>query len=382
MVKPPVRSSTGLQENGGIISMKVIRGKNYISFFKETTGEYLRTGILKDGVDTGGDPFMADFPELLDVGIMGHCLHGKSGLCLRAGVECYQNGLTSSAGNMTVEDFELIVKECRGKTYQIALGGCGDPDQHEDFEKILKLCRENDIVPNFTTSGLGLTDELAGLCKKYCGAVAVSWYRSEYTTKAIQCLTDKGVKTNIHYVLNTDTVREAVDRLHASISHDGDGFPENINAVIFLLHKPVGQGSHEKMIRPGDNTFWELIHFIASKESDGLPFKIGFDSCTVPALMGLSSVDEVSVDTCEGARWSAYISPDMRMIPCSFAHDRPEWSVDLREHTISEAWNSDAFERFRQVFRVTCPDCKHRGICMGGCPVVPEIVLCEERSKP
>ena len=55
---------------GGIISMKVIRGKNYISFFKEKTGEYLRTGILKDGVDTGVDPFMADFPELLDVGIM------------------------------------------------------------------------------------------------------------------------------------------------------------------------------------------------------------------------------------------------------------------------------------------------------------------------
>jgi len=36
-----------------------------------------RSGILdKDGRDTGIDPFMASFPHLLDVGIMGHCAHG------------------------------------------------------------------------------------------------------------------------------------------------------------------------------------------------------------------------------------------------------------------------------------------------------------------
>ena len=46
------------------------------------------------------DPFMAPFPELLDVGIMGHCIHGKRGLCMAAGVECYQNGMYSNLQNM------------------------------------------------------------------------------------------------------------------------------------------------------------------------------------------------------------------------------------------------------------------------------------------
>ena len=158
--------------------MRVRREKEFMSFFDEKNGNYVRTGIIKNGKDTGKDPFMASFPELLDVGIMGHCIHGKSGLCLKAGVECYQNGIEADASNMSLEDFTNLAKQCQGQTYQFALGGCGDPDQHEYFEEILKICREYGIVANFTTSGLGMTKKIAALCKQYCGAVAVSWYRS------------------------------------------------------------------------------------------------------------------------------------------------------------------------------------------------------------
>ena len=38
--------------------------------------------------------------------------------------------------------------------------------------------------------GYGMTPEIAKLCKQYCGAVAVSWYRSEYTLRAIEMLLD------------------------------------------------------------------------------------------------------------------------------------------------------------------------------------------------
>ena len=171
---------------------------------------------------------MASFPELLDVGIMGHCVHGKSGLCVKAGVECYQDGLHAAAPNMTLEDFREIVRQCRGKTYQIALGGCGDPDQHEHFAKILDACRSAGIVPNFTTSGLGLNSELAQLCKKHCGAVAVSWYRSTYTLRAIDLLFQADVITNIHYVVSNSTIEEAVTRLKER------SFPVGVNAIVFF----------------------------------------------------------------------------------------------------------------------------------------------------
>ena len=217
---------------------KIDRRNHFVSMFNPKTGFYARSGILdEDGKDTGIDPFMTSYPELIDVGVMGHCVHGSSGLCIKSGVQCYQNGLKTKHPNMTLENFKRIVDECKGKTFQLALGGRGDVDQHENCEEILAYCRENDIVPNFTSSGLGFTDQIVQLCKRYCGAVAISWYRQEHTIRAIQMLLDAGVKTNIHYVLGDNSIDEAIRRLKTN------DLPTGINAVIFLLHKPVGLGS-------------------------------------------------------------------------------------------------------------------------------------------
>ena len=351
--------------------MRIRQDKNFLSFFNENTGNYIRTGIIKNGKDTGEDPFMASFPELLDVGIMGHCTHGKSGLCIKSGVECYQDGLHSNAPNMTVADFSHIASQCSGKTFQFALGGCGDPDQHEYFRDIIEICRANKIVPNFTTSGWGLTKNLAQLCKKYCGAVAVSWYRSKYTLQAIDILLQAGVKTNIHYVLQSDTIIEALTRLKEKT------FPIGINAIVFLLHKPVGLGSAKKMIQGDNKNFQEFIQYVSS---ENLHYKIGFDSCTIPALLqNPSNMALESLDTCEAARWSAYVTSDLKLLPCSFDNQNQKWAVDLHKHTIQEAWNSTIFEDFRSNFLKACPDCEKRKLCLGGCPILPQIVLCPRK---
>lgn len=353
--------------------MKIRKEKNFISFFDEKTGNYLRTGIIEDGRDTGVDPFAASFPELLDVGIMGHCTHGQSGLCIKAGIECYQGGLHKKNDNMTLADFENIAKQCEGRTYQFALGGCGDPDQHEHFREILEICKMTGIVPNFTSSGYGITEEIAKLCSQYCGAVAISWYRSEYTLRAIKMLADAGVKTNIHYVLNKYTVDEAVERL---VSHC---FPDEINALVFLLHKPVGLGKAENMITRENKRFKELISLVNSKDTG---YKIGFDSCIVPALINnMGNINRDSLDTCEGSRWSAYISSDLKMMPCSFDNEDMRWAVDLKIHTIEEAWMSSEFEDFRSRLKMSCPECVDRHFCMGGCPIRPEIVLCVKKCN-
>ena len=57
----------------------IIHDKRYHfkSAFDTETGAYVRTGVLDvNGKDTGVDPFMASYPHLIDVGIMGHCMHG------------------------------------------------------------------------------------------------------------------------------------------------------------------------------------------------------------------------------------------------------------------------------------------------------------------
>lgn len=350
---------------------RVDRKESFVSVFDEKTGFYARSGIISNGIESCAEPFMSSFPELLDVGIMGHCVHGKTGLCAKSGVQCYQSGSVVQQPNMTIEDFEEILRQCHHDTFQIALGGRGDPDMHESFENILKLCRQYHIVPNFTTSGYGMTPEKTALCKEYCGAVAVSWYRSSYTLAAIQMLLDAGVKTNIHYVLGKNSIDEAIERLEFM------SFPAGINAVVFLLHKPIGLGTEANMLTTGDP---RVQKFFSLVDGHDFPFKIGFDSCTIPGILNFtSSIDRNTLDTCEGARWSAYISPDMKMLPCSFDNEAMRWAVDLRTHTIQEAWDSEQFENFRQHFRNACHGCPNWISCLGGCPIVPQVVLCERK---
>lgn len=292
------------------------------SMFNPKTGAYIRTGILNNsGWDTGIDPFRASFPHLIDVGVMGHCIHGKTGLCAKAGIGCYQSGLRIDQPNMTMEDFASIAQQCAGRVNQFALGGRGDPDQHEEIIEILRLCRNHNIVPNFTTSGYRLTEEIARLCKQYCGAVAVSWYRSKYTINAIQMLIAAGVKTNIHYVLGKNSINEAIRRL------EQENFPAGINSIVFLLHKPVGQGSQENVLSTSDPRVIRLYGLIDKRKRR---FKVGMDSCCVPGIVNFcNNVIPEAIDPCEGGRFSCYIGADMVMLPCSFDQSQ-KYGVSLK----------------------------------------------------
>ena len=302
-----------------------------------------------------------------------HCRHGRTGLCAKSGVQCYQNGLKTCEPNMSLEDFKKIANECKGKTFQFALGGRGDPDQHENFREILEYCRECNIVPNFTSSGLGFNEEIVKLCKEYCGAVAISWYRHEHTYKAIQMLLDAEVKTNIHYVLGNNSIDEAIERLK------NNDFPKGINAIVFLLHKPVGQGQENNVLKVSDPKVKEFFDVI---DTYNFGFKIGFDSCSISGILNFTKhIDHASIDTCEGGRWSMYITSDMIALPCSFDNQEMRWAYNIKNHTIQEAWNSEPFEKFRNHFRNSCPNCRNRMSCMGGCPIRSQIVLCNKEEK-
>ena len=106
------------------------------------------------------------------------------------------------------------------------------------------------------------------------------------------------------------------------------------------------------------------------------------DSCTVPgAINYCHTIIGESLDTCEGGRFSCYISSDMVMVPCSFDREQ-KYAVRLKDEageevsSIEDAWNSETFDAFRGIMSSACPGCKKRECCMGGCPLMPEIVLC------
>lgn len=346
---------------------------HYYSLFDSETGRGIRSNVLdENGSDTGADPFQGSFPELLDIGVMGYCEHGKSGLCLQSGVECYQNGLELAQPNMPFSNYKKLIDECRGRTFQVALGGRGDPEMHEEFEQILRYTRESGVVPNFTTSGFGLQEHMLPVIRECCGAVAVSWYRNEYTARALKLFLDAGIKTNIHYCLSNSTIDEAIDLIEQK------KYPEQINRVIFLLHKPVGLGRQQNVLSVTDE---RVKHFFSLFDRKEVVDKAGFDSCSVPALLSFTeNIHPMCIEACEAGRFSAYVSPDFRLFPCSFEQN-PSFGVSLADASVEAAWNSPAFERFRERFQGRCSGCQKFSLCFGGCPIVPEITLCNSKYR-
>ena len=113
--------------------MRILEDKKYryLSFYDPLTGIGARSNVVdNEGNESTLEPFMGSLPDLLDIGIMGHCAHGLSGLCAQSGVQCYQDGATKSEAHLSFENFKKIIDQAKGHVFQVALGGRGDPDMH------------------------------------------------------------------------------------------------------------------------------------------------------------------------------------------------------------------------------------------------------------
>ncbi len=150
----------------GQFDKRFANNKYELLFNSQTGFEVLR------GINGNSDPFQLEFLSMLDVGIMGHCIN-KCEICYQG--RKYED-------NMTLDNFKKIIDESKYHANQVALGGRGDPNLHENFKEILEYCRENNVTPNYTTSGNNLTDEQIEI-SKLCGAVAVSEIFSEQIIK-------------------------------------------------------------------------------------------------------------------------------------------------------------------------------------------------------
>ncbi len=326
---------------------KFFTNKDYEIFFNTASGlEVIR------GTKGKEDPFSLYLPSLLDVGIMGHCKHKCP--------FCYQGH--ASKPNMKIADYKSIIDQVKHHTNQVALGGRGDPNHHEDFEEIISYSRKNGVVPNYTTSGIGLTNKQVKI-SKMCGAVAVSDYGETYTYEALRKFMDAGIKTNIHLMFTKMSFGKATNILYGYNPWRHQRKPtdveiDKLNAVIFLLFKPAGSGEFLDW-KPTDmhlSTFASLVFKSKAK------FKIGMDSCLVNHVLDYVEPDELqrmTIDTCEGSRMSGYITADMQMMPCSFA-DARIWGVPIKGNKdIEYIWNrSMKFKSFRKRLLKTnncCP---------------------------
>lgn len=81
------------------------------------------------------------------------------------------------------------------RPFQVAIGSCGEPCVHPQFTKFLQTVYETNVVPNYTTNGLILSDysdpwcqEILEYTKEYVGGVAVSFGNTLVRLRAIKAI--------------------------------------------------------------------------------------------------------------------------------------------------------------------------------------------------
>lgn len=327
---------------------------DYFIFFDQENGTFIRYG--RDDVD----PFHnVSGPELLDISITNFCERGCE-FCYR---QSHKGGKF-----MALEDYRLVIDQAKkvGVT-QVALGG-GNPNQHPEFTNILRVTRESNIVPSYTTNGQGMTDDIYRATKELCGAMAVSWY--EPYTEALEVIGQAknfNIKINIHYLLSDSTISKAIDLLE-----NRQDILKDINAVVFLNYKPIHS---PKSLCLSD---CEKINYFLKLTSNLKTCKVGFDSCMISYLTIIK--DNIVLETaefCEAGRFSAFVSEDLLFYPCSFLNDVSLNGINLKTTTMTDGWkNGEEFIKIRerlknpgnQAFPIkACEQCSSYAFCHGGC---------------
>ena len=334
---------------------KRYKAEKYTVLFNQNTGFFAR---IEDSHNA--EPLYSEHgPELLDISITNYCE--------RSCYFCYRNS-SKSGKTMSFKDYEYILKQAVDcGVLQVALGG-GNPNQHYDFNKILEVTKEKyNIVPSYTTNGDGLTKDIIAASKKYCGAVAISYYKPKHLFYSnLKKLINAGIKTNVHFVLSSNTIESAIEILARGLK-----YLEGVNAFIFLLYKPIGKGNQSQILKMSSNV--EYFFSLVSKSR----LKIGFDSCCVPGIVNHLEYNPISVESCEAGCFSAFISENLMFYPCSFMESKVD-GINLRDHSIIDAWkNEPLFSNMRiKISDEKCIECSYFSVCKGGCPIFSEINLC------
>jgi MoaA/NifB/PqqE/SkfB family radical SAM enzyme len=202
--------------------MRIRQQGEYKSFFTNT----FKTIRLTSGIP--------NTPELTDVAI--------NDKCLAACPYCYTNALKSG------KNFDHIVQKAEeiwggltlnDREFQIAIGGAGEPTLHPDFIPFIKKVRELEIIPNYTTNGMHLTDDILRATEEYCGGVALSWHPHimKVFEKAANNLKKIKTKLNFHIIIGSDESLTHLKTLYET-------YKDYVEYFVILPYQAVGRGTN------------------------------------------------------------------------------------------------------------------------------------------
>jgi uncharacterized protein YbjQ (UPF0145 family) len=96
-------------------------------------------------------------------------------------------------------------KPLNNRPIEIAIGGHGESTMHPNWVEFVKTVKQLGIVPNYTTNGMHLSDNILQATEEYCGGVAVSYHPhiQKVFHKAIDKLSEIDTQLNTHLIIGS-----------------------------------------------------------------------------------------------------------------------------------------------------------------------------------
>lgn len=284
-------------------------------------------------------------------------------------------------GSGDIEDNEYDTKNFKKaidvlsemNVFHIAMGG-GEALEREDLFEVAEYTREKGLVPNLTTSGSIMNDELAKKLKIF-GQVNLSidglyddyniFRKSKVEFDAIDRSIDILIRNKIPTGINCVVGKRNYDHIPEIFEYASK---KGLNEIEFLRFKPLGRGIER--YNSERTTYEQNIKLIPllTKMSEKYNITAKIDCSFVPMLCYHKPPKELlySMATygCEAGNVLLGIKSNGKISGCSFLETEGLSVLDLSTKF------SNSFQRERTVtnnIAEPCNSCDYLEICKGGC---------------
>ena len=180
------------------------------------------------------------------------------------------------------------------RPFQIAIGGAGESTLHPDWVKFVKAVSSLDIVPNYTTNGMHLTEEVLRATEDYCGGVALSFHPhlEKFFHPGIDKLKQLKTTLNIHVIIGDENSLVKVKELF-------NLYKDVVNYFVLLPYQAAGRG---KVLEVENN--WISLFLWLDSLSKEEQKKFAFGALFYPFL--LNNEFKLDIDIYEPEIYSGY----------------------------------------------------------------------------
>jgi radical SAM protein with 4Fe4S-binding SPASM domain len=297
---------------------------------------------------------------------------------------CYANSGKKTEDELTTEECKKVLKIlAKKKVFNIAFGG-GEPFERKDLFELAKYCRKLGMIPNITTSGYYITQNIAEKCKVF-GVIHVSLDGVGKKYKEIRGIdgfkiADQAIKNLVkarnRVGINCVVCSKNFEHLPKIIKYGED---QKVESILFLRFKPIGRGGkiyeEMKLSSKQNRKFFPLFKNLQKKTK----IMLRIDCSFVPMVCYHKPPFDVlkfwGVEGCPAANLVLGILPNGQFNACSFCKDTGGKVTNLFQEWKNS--NNKHFQKFRSWVKRAkppCNSCSYLNICRGGCHIVAEYI--------